>query len=354
MVAKLPALLDPAGRASLLADRAAAYADVARTNIDREFPNDVHHLMTAPGDWPGRPRDRTPVFYGSYDWHSCVEMFWVLVRLLRQVPTALANNGADIRELLDARLGVWQLAEEARFVASSDGRRQRPYGWGWALCLAGELAAWDDPQARRWSELFSPLTEVLVQGYLQWLPSAGYAVRSGLHPNSAFALGRALPVAELLAARGRPELREAVLAAARRWFAADRDYPTAFEPSGSDFLSPALAEAELMTQVLRPAEFASWWESFLPGVAAGGAAALAAPVVVSDASDGQTAHLHGLNMSRAWCWRRIAETLGPAHPDTAVAGRRAQTHAAAALPHVVGSDYMVEHWLVAYALLLLG
>lgn len=350
----LPALLDPAGRASLLTDRAAGYAGVACHNIDREFPNDVHHLMTAPGDWPGSPRDRTPVFYGSYDWHSCVEMFWVLVRLLRLTPAALADDGAAVRELLDARLGASQLAAEARFVASADGRRQRPYGWGWALCLAGELASWDDPQARRWSELFSPLTEVLVQGYLQWLPSVVYPIRSGLHPNSAFGLGRALPLAHLLADRGHPELREALLVAARRWFAADRGYPTDFEPSGSDFLSPALVEAELMTQVLPPAEFASWWESFLPGVGAGGAGALATPVVVSDSSDGQTAHLHGLNMSRAWCWRRIAETLGTAHPDAAVAWQRAQTHAAAALPHVVGGDYMVEHWLVAYALLLLG
>jgi hypothetical protein len=174
-----------------------------------------------------------------------------------------------------------------------------------------------------------------------------------LHPNTAFALARALPQARNLAAAGDARLAEAIGTAAERWYGSDAGYPAGWEPSGSDFLSPALTEAELMAQLLPAERFAAWLSAFLPGIAAGEPASLFEPVFVSDSSDGQIAHLHGLNASRAWCWRRIAESLpagdGRAGPALAAARR----HADAALPHVIGDHYMVEHWLAAYAVLLL-
>lgn len=325
------------------------YARLALANITREFPALVSALMTAPGQFPRRPRDRTPVFYGSFDWHSCVEMHWVLVRLLR------AYQAPGIRPALDAQFTRAGLRREAEY-AQLRGTGLRHYGWGWALALSHELAAWaghgGDEDARRWAAAMQPLADALTRNFLDWLPKATYPIRSGLHANSAFALSRALPYAQLRARNGQPELFKAISDAANRWYAADTDYPGGWEPSGSDFLSPALTEAELMARLLPPDRFEAWLGAFLPGLAAGEPAALFTPAVVSDSSDGQIAHLHGLNLSRAWCWRRLAETLPAGDPRVPACVAAARTHAGASLPHVVADDYMVTHWLAAYAVLL--
>ncbi len=229
----------------VLRANAAGYVEVALANIAREFPSDIHHTMRAPDDFPRRPRERTPVFFGSFDWHSCVEMHWLLVRLLRHSGDAVPQK--RIRDSLDGQFTAEGLAAEARFIANpDDGRRQRPYGWGWALTLAHELATWDDPDARRWFANFAPLAAALTRNFLEWLPMATYPIRYGVHGNSAFGFSRALPYATLLARSGDSALLEAITAAAHRWYGSDRDYPGAWEPSGADFLSPALVEAELM------------------------------------------------------------------------------------------------------------
>jgi hypothetical protein len=255
-------VVNAAERRELLAENAAGYARVALENVQREFPHDLRYLVTGPEDRPGRPRELHPAFYGSLDWHSCVEMHWVLVRLLRLAPDRVPE--AEARAVLDRHLSEAALAAEAAFVADPDNR------------------------------MFE------------------------------------------------------------RWYADDADYPGGWEPSGADFLSPALVEAELMAQLLEPAEFAGWLDRFLRGIAAGEPAALFRPAVVSDDTDGQIAHLHGLNLCRAWAWRRLAAALldddGRREPMLAAARR----HAESALDRATGSDYMVEHWLAAYALLYLS
>jgi hypothetical protein len=335
----------------ILRERAAAYAAVAVTNIGREFPSHLIHVMTGPGDFPARPAERTPVFYGSLDWHSCVEMHWLLVRLLRLAGDSVP--AAELRELLDAQFTAGKLAAEARFVAGPDGRPERPYGWAWALALVQEIASLDDVHARRWLTAVAPLADALTKGFLDWLPKATYPIRYGVHANSAFALSVALPFAARQAQAGRPELAAAIEAKALGWFSDDTDYPGGYEPSGHDFLSPALTEAELMSRLLAQPEFADWLAAFLPGIADGEPVPLFTPAVVSDASDGQIAHLHGLNASRAYCWRRIAESLPHGDARIAPALSAARIHLDAALPHVIGDDYMVEHWLAAYAVLAL-
>ncbi len=290
-----------------LRTEAGGYARLALENITREFPAQVSALMTAPGQFPSRPRDRTPVFYGSFDWHSCVEMHWVLVRLLRMAPGEVP--GEEIRSALDAQLTPEGLGREAEYARLS-GTGLRHYGWGWALTLMHELARWPgDADARRWAAAMEPLASAATANFLGWLPKATYPIRVGVHANSSFALSRALPWARLRAATGRPELAEVIEQTASRWYGADTDYPGGWEPSGHDFLSPALAETELMARLLPPDHFLPWLGAFLPGLAAGEPAALFTPALVSDSSDGQIAHLHGLNLSRAWCWRRLAETL---------------------------------------------
>jgi hypothetical protein len=337
--------------AAVLRAEAAAYARVALDNIGREFPTAAFQELSGPDDRLVRPRELTPVFYGSYDWHSCVEMHWLLVRLLRVAADAVP--AARIRLALDAQFTQAGLAAEASAVAGRIGPGQRPYGWGWALALAHELVTWDDQDGQRWAAAMSPLADAISERFIGWLPKATYPVRHGVHPNSAFGLARALPYALELARAGDAALADVITARALTWFRGDADYPGGYEPSGHDFLSPALAEAELMAQVLPAAEFTGWLGRFLPGIASGQPAALFTPALVSDSSDGQIAHLHGLNASRAWCWRRLAEALPPGDPRIGPALDAARRHAEAALPHVVGDDYAVEHWLAAYAVLLL-
>lgn len=340
----------------ILRQNAAAYARVAIGNIGREFPSGIYHTMTAPGDFPIRPAVRTPVFYGSYDWHSCVEMHWLLVRLLRTAAGSIPAQ--EVRASLDRQFQPDALAFEAAFISGPGGRSERPYGWGWALTLAHEvalLASADrgDEEAGRWSAALSPLADAITGCFLAWLPKATYPVRYGVHQNSAFGLARALPHALSRSRAGDDRLENAIRAAAERWFGADKQYPAAWEPSGSDFLSAALTEAELMALLLPQDQFATWLTEFLPGIADRRPGTLFTPATVSDSADGQIAHLHGLNASRAWCWRRIADSLPGNDPRIGPAMEAARAHADAALPHAVGGHYAVEHWLAAYAVLLL-
>ncbi|MGY1603257.1 DUF2891 family protein [Geodermatophilus sp. SYSU D00815] len=319
---------------------AAELAATALRTVRTEFPYDLRVLYRAPGAAPERPRDRHPAFYGSYDWHSAVEMHWVLLRLLRRVPDEV--DGAAVRAVLDEHLTPDAVAAEVAHHAAHPGA-QRPYGWGWALTLHEEAAAW--PEAAPWAAALQPLADHFLDALEVWLPRAPYPVRHGVHPNSAFGLVRSLPSARRRAAAGDDGALRAIEDAARRWFLADTDAPVRWEPSGADFLSPVLTEAVLMAEVLPAGEFRAWLRGFLPGLAE---RPLFEPAVVADSGDGQTAHLHGLNLSRAWALRRLAAHV----PEAAgLLLETARAHAEPELAHVSGSDYAVEHWLAAYALL---
>jgi Protein of unknown function (DUF2891) len=335
---------------TMLAERAEDLARVALANIEREFPHHEPLLRSTPGRLP-RPRELHPSFYGSLDWHSCVEMHWLLARLLLTVPEHVP--AAEIRKALDTHLSADALAAEAAFFAQPDqSAAERPYGWAWAFMLAAELLeARDDPDAARWAENLEPLVELLIGRLVAWLPKLTYPVRSGIHVNTAFSLSLSLPLARL---RGDSALLDAATRAATRWYADDAGYDARWEPSGLDFLSPALTEAELMASLLPGAEFSVWLDRFLPGIASAEPGSLFTPAVVSDPTDGHIAHLHGLNLSRAWCWRRLAESLPDGDPRVASMLRAAEDHAAASLDQAVGSDYMLEHWLPAYAVLYLS
>jgi hypothetical protein len=337
-------------RADLLREHAAGFAEVAVKNIRTEFPSNIRYLMRGPGDFPQRPREIFPAFYGSFDWHSCVLMHWLLARLLRTLPGALPE--APIRAVLDENLTGQNLAAEAATFRAGV-RPVRPYGWGWALTLADELDAWDDPDARRWAAHLQPLTEEIVEALLTWLPKSTYPSRRGEHSNTAFGLRRSLDFARRRAAAGQPALLEAVGEAAERWYASDAGYPGGWEPGAADFLSPALAEAEFVTALWPPERALPWLDDFLPEIADSSPASLFTPALVSDDTDGQIAHLHGLNLSRAWCWRRLAELLPADDPRVPVMLDAAARHAEPEFAHTSGSDYMVEHWLAAYAVLYL-
>jgi hypothetical protein len=335
-------------RVELLRERAAGYVVTAMHCATQPYPVYAFNIPTDDTPIP-RYRDQHPAFYGSFDWHSCVEMHWVAVRLLRLFPEETADSGA--REIINALITPEHMAaERAFFDLPFHGGWERPYGWGWYLTLAAELVEWDDPDARRWSALLEPLATYFEEGLIAWLPKLTYAVRHGVHANTAFGLSLAYRYAELRAARGDRRLVDAINGSAIAWFLNDVNAPVAYEPSGSDFLSGILAEAELMSRALPRGRFVTWLEAFLPNLAGG----LFEPAVVSDESEGQIAHLHGLNLSRAWAMTVLADHLPEGDPRVAALLDSAERHAQAALPYVTGSDYMVEHWLAVYAVLMLG
>jgi hypothetical protein len=329
---------------------AAAYTEAIIRSVRQEYPNSMGHVITGPDDRP-TPREIHPAFYGCFDWHSSVEMHWALIRLLRLVPEQMDRYSAQA--VLDEHLTESALAQETKYLLA---RRsfERPYGWGWALTLVHELTLWEDARARLWLSRIRPLADVITGLFLEWLPKVTYPVRVGMHSNSAFGLARSVPWARYLSTHGDDRLVTAVTQTAVKWYGNDRDYPAHYEPSGSDFLSPALTEVDLMSAILEDEPFLQWLDAFLPGLSSGEPKSLFEPAHVSDARDGQLAHLHGLNLYRAFVMRILKDKLPPDDKRQSFLQAGIEAHTNASLNAVTGSDYMVEHWLAAYAMLYLS
>ena len=326
---------------------ASRFAGIALGHVEREYPNKLDHVLDGPADARG-PRDLHPIFYGSFDWHSCVHGYWLLATLLRRQPGI--PEAEAIRALFDRAFTADNVAAEVAYLARPSSRGfERPYGWGWLLKLQAELLAHDTPSSSaKWAAIHQPHAEVFAERFRAFLPKADYPIRTGVHSSTAFALALAQDYA---AAVGDTALTALFAAKARAWYLADRD-AQAWEPSGDEFLSATLMEAECLRRLLPADEFGPWLAAFLPRAAQRQPATLFTPATVSDRSDGKIAHLDGLNFSRAWCWREIAASLPDGHPLTSVAQATADDHMAASLPHVAG-DYMGEHWLASFALLAL-
>ena len=331
---------------ALDAELARQLAQIALGHVTQEYPNKLDHVMTGPADVQS-PRALHPVFYGSFDWHSCVHGYWLLARLRRDFP-ALPER-SRIEALFDAHLTPEKLAIECAYLERPhNGLFERPYGWAWLLMLAAELRSGGGETAR-WDRALAPLAQIFARLFRVHLPKLTYPIRAGTHFNTAFALTLALEYAR---EHEDGALAELIRARALEWFRADAGCQ-AWEPGGDDFLSPALMEAQCMLRVMGPHEFVGWFERFLPAVGAGEPAALFTPAVVTDRADGKIAHLDGLNLSRAWCWRSIASGFSPEHPVRGRALAAARRHLAASLPHLA-VDYMGAHWLASVALLALS
>jgi len=330
---------------------AARFAGLALHNIGRPYPHKLDHVLGGPGDVQA-PRTLHPSFHGSYDWHSCVHMHWLLAHLLRRFPD-LPQRSA-IAATFDRNLAPAAIAGE---VAYLDGPHHasfvRTYGWAWLLKLALEFAegASDDPDAARWSAALAPLARAFAERWLDFLPRTQFPIRHGNHPNSAFGLAFALDYAR---GTGATALEQAVVAKALAWYGADRDGAAAWEPSGADFLSPVLIEADLMRRVLDAPALARWLHGFLPGLPRAEPAALFAPVPVSDRGDPQIVHLDGLNLSRAWCFGAIARALPRGDARTAVLTAAAARHLEAGMAGLESDDFLGAHWLASFAALALS
>lgn len=335
---------------SSLAAEASLEARFARLALDcvhREYPNKIAHVMNGAED-AATPSQLHPVFYGCFDWHSSVHGHWLLVRLLRTASDALpADLVAEINTALDESFTAEGVAGEVNYF-QAEGRKafERPYGAAWLLQLTAELREWDDPRASRWLQILTPLETVVADQVKSWLPNLAYPIRLGTHNQSMFAFGLILDWARAAEDAGMTRL---VTAKSLEFHRADRDCPMAYEPSGEDFLSPCLMEADLMRRVMDRADFATWLEGFLPGIPRDGRADWLTPGVVLDPTDGKLVHLDGVNLSRAWNLENIAASLPPEDARRAALEAAAQVHREAGIANVSAEHYEGSHWLASFA-----
>jgi hypothetical protein len=337
--------------------RAGTIAEMVLACIHREFPSHMCHLMWRAED-ARPPRELTPAFYGSFDWHSSVHGHWCLVRLARRCPAAAWR--ARALAAVGTSFTLERLAGEAAYL-NGEGRQgfERPYGLAWLLQLCAELREWtsaapgtdaDAGTAGRWLAALAPLEALAVERMTELLARLPWPVRGGEHSQTAFALGLLLDWAR---AAAREDVRRAVCDRVEAFFGGDRAAPVAYEPSGHDFLSPTLAEADVMRRVRRGDSYEEWLAGFLPAPATVLARGWLVPVESPDRSDGKLSHLDGLNLSRAWMLDGIAAALSAAHPWRAPLAHAAQLHAVAGLASVPSEHYSGKHWLGSFAVYLL-
>src|SRR3989441_4484717 len=320
------------------------FAKLALACVGKQYPNKITHVLNGDAD-VAPPRKLTPAFYGCYDWHSSVHGHWLLVRLVRTFPDA--SFATPARDALRKSLTAENLNQEAAYLRGT-GRAsfERPYGLAWLLQLCAELREWDDDQARELSANLHPLEDAAIERLKTWLPKLSHPVRIGEHDQTAFGLGLMLDYAR---STRNDSFARLVEVSARKFFLADRDCPLNYEPSGEDFLSPSLGEADVMRRVLFPAEFASWLKEFMPQIPTTPNADWLSVTVSPDPSDPKLAHLDGLNLSRAWMLEGISSALPADDPRRAALSATADVHRRAGLAAVTGEHYEGGHWLGSFA-----
>jgi hypothetical protein len=326
---------------------AARFAGLALKCLHAEYPNHISHTMD--GDADARPSHALhPAFYGCFDWHSDVHGHWLLARLVRLYPDApfapLARTELGrsfTAENIAGELAYLQHAGRASF--------ERPYGLAWLLELSAELRAWNDPRARQWASALRPLEAEAAARVKSWVPKLHYPIRIGEHNQTAFSFGL---IWDWAGVAGDTQMRGLLADAAGRFYLNDHHCPIDYEPSGEDFLSPCLAEADFMRRVLDPPAFGRWLSEFLPGIPKKPDPTWLLPAVVTDRADPKLAHIDGLNLSRAWMLEGIAHGLEPGDRRVAVLKALATGHGQAALPVVTGEHYEGGHWLGTFAVYL--
>lgn len=307
--------------------------------VTTEYPNKLNQTLSGPQDLQG-PASLHPAFYGCFDWHSSVHGHWMLVNLLRHFPDLAKTT--EIKAKLKENLTTDKILQEvAYFEKPQNASFERTYGWAWLLALAAELKLWDDPLAAELSQNLSPLTELIVGKYHQFLPKLVYPVRTGEHPNTAFGMSMALDYALIADDKA---LQTLITDRAVHWFGGDKQCPLSWEPNGFDFLSPCFEELDLMRKVMDKKSFMNWAEGFLPAL--DNADFHIDVARVSDRTDGKLVHLDGLNFSRAW----VMYGLAAEYPDEFGHLRAlADTHVTHSLPAIVDENYEGTHWLGSFA-----
>jgi hypothetical protein len=323
------------------------FATLALACVHKEYPNKISHVLNSDAD-VAPPRKLTPAFCGCYDWHSSVHGHWLLVRLVRTFPGAPFASAA--RDALKQSLTAENLKQEATYVRG-EGRSsfERPYGLSWLLQLCAELREWDDPQAHEWLLNLTPLEDAAVERLTKWLPKLSNPVRIGEHDQTAFGLGLMFDYARTTKNEAFARL---VRDSSKKFFLADKNCPLNYEPSGEDFLSPCLGEADVMRRVLPQKEFAGWLKGFMPQIPVTENPDWLRVAISPDPSDPKLAHLDGLNLSRAWMLEGILSALPEDDSRRPALQAAADAHRHAGLAAVTGEHYEGGHWLGSFAVYL--
>ena len=325
------------------------FARLTIENIHKQYPNKTGDVLAGP-EGVKSPQELHPAFYGCFDWHSSVHGHWMLVKLLKEYPDS--SVAAEIRENVATNITAEKLAAELAYFSADEHKQfERTYGWAWYLKLVAELEQWDDDQGRQWREHLRPLEDLLVQRTIDYLPVLSWPIRTGVHADSGFGLAWILDYARVMKNQ---ELENAIVSRAKDFYAKDTNYPTRYEPSGQDFFSSCLNEADLMRRVFTAEEFSAWFDEYLPTLKSGDGGNLLEPVIVSDVTDGYIVHLAGLNLSRAWCLEGIASALPEGDARIELLSRSAQAHADKGFGYVFSGSYAGEHWLATFAVYLLS
>jgi len=316
--------------------------------LHKEYPNKLDHVMNGENEVL-EPHVLHPAFYGCYDWHSSVHGHWMLVRILKTFPAI--KNAQEIRAELNKSFTTQNINAEIAYLAQANRKSfERTYGWAWLLKLSEELHDWNDADGILWNSTVSPLAEKFVLRFTEFLPNQVYPIRTGVHPNTAFALGFALDYARKTS---NAAFEKILISTSLTYFLKDTHYPLAFEPSGEDFFSPALMEASLLRRVLPENEFRSWLVEFFGKIDSQSLAPILIPAIVSDRTDPKLAHLDGLNLSRAWCLREVASAFPAQSPERDLFEAAALKHEDAAVPYIASGNYEGDHWLASFAIYLL-
>ncbi len=305
--------------------------------LEREFPYKTGVVLTD-SSWAAAPKAYHPVFYGCFDWHSAAHGYWSLARLLKLFPQL--SQKAAIESLFDRAFTPENISRELLVFEQKQNRSfERPYGWAWLLQLHNELFTWQNPKAQFWRQSLDPLVKRIKELTVDFLGKLVYPIRSGEHANLAFALKLIYDNAQ---ATGETHLVELITKKALELYGKDKGCPLDWEPSGYDFLSPCLEEADLMRRVLAKDEFDKWMAKFLP------TKSLSSLQVarVLDRTDGKLVHLDGLNLSRANCLWAISDK----HKDGAIYKSLGDAHFQAAWDKLFSGDYAGEHWLASFAI----
>jgi len=324
---------------------ASRFSRLAIDCAHREYPNKISRTMDSDAE-VGPPRELFPVFYGCFDWHSSVHGHWLLVRLLHVRPEDAPWRDEAIAVLNKSFTPENIAGEVANFNRPARGSWERPYGLAWFLQLTEELREWDDPLAKKWLEMLEPLETDIVVSLKDWLPKLAYPIRLGTHNQSAFAFGLMLDWAR---EAGDEEMEKLIVSRSKAFHMNDKNCPLSYEPSGEDFLSPCLMEADLMRRILEPKAFSKWLTDFMPDIPKDGSGDWLKPGIVKDASDGKLVHLDGVNSSRAWNLYNIARALPDGDTRIPALVGAAKIHADTGVAAVSDKHYSGSHWLASFA-----
>lgn len=303
-----------------------------------EFPNKLGQVLFTEGDL-GTPKELHPAFYGCFDWHSSVHGHWSLVVLLKRFSDL--SDSEIIKTKLLENISKENIEAEVAYF-KKDKNYERTYGWAWLLKLAEELHTWDDDFAKTLEDNLQPLTDLIVDYYIEFLPKLTRPIRVGQHDNTAFGLTFAYDYAKTTENQ---ELLDMIVSRSKDFYLNDIDCPLNYEPDGFDFFSPCLEEVDIMERILSKTEFIDWLNDFMPQLFDTDFSL--DPGIVSDREDGKLVHLDGLNFSRAWVFYDLANT----YEELAHLKALGDAHFVYSFDSMIeGDSYMGSHWLGSFAL----